>query len=152
MITARRVERGLTLLEVLAVLVILSMITTIAVTTTAKQIRLARVRTAADQLVINLRKARLSAVTHRSSVNVTVQADPANTYVLGDAREPDRLVQMPQGVRIASSTASITFNPNGSVASSATTVLEAELPGSKIERWTVSTSVLGISKAVRERI
>ena len=73
-------------------------------------------------------------------------------YEYTDNQGRTRHISMPDGVRITSSTTPIVFQLNGSLTGPATTVLEIDLTGSILERWTITTNILGVSTTVRERL
>jgi Tfp pilus assembly protein FimT len=137
--------------ESLVVIVIVGMTVVIAIPLIAERVRSARIQVATKQFVVDLRAARLKAVSNRNSVDVAVSADPVNSYRFTDSRGRDHQVQLPEGVRIANSNALIQFRSNGSVLGGASTVLETNLSKYESERWTVTTSVLGITRATQAR-
>jgi len=137
--------------ESLVVIVIVGMTVVVAVPLTAERVRSARIRVATKQFVVDLRAARLTAVSNRSSVDVVVSADPTNSYQFTDSRGREHQVQLPEGVRIANSNALIQFRANGSVLGGASTVLETDLSKYESERWTVTTSVLGVTRTAHAR-
>lgn len=145
-------QSGFSLSEMLVVLAIAGLGIAIAIPLVAEQVRQAKVRGAADQIAVDLKAARMIAVSKRATINVTFATDPVNTYQLPRTDGSLRTMPMPSGVRIVSSTSPISFLPNGSVAAPATTVLEASLTGGVIERWTIDTSLLGVSKTTRARV
>lgn len=73
-------EAGLTLIEVLIVIVIVSIALMMISTMAAERVKAAKIRVAVNQLEIDLRAARLSAVSNRSPVEVVVRAEPSNSY------------------------------------------------------------------------
>ena len=143
-------ERGLTLIEALIVLVLLGISSAFASSVVVERVRATRSRTAADQLALDLRAARMAAISNGKPVSLVVSTDPANVYEYTDGRGTLRRIDLPDGVRIVSSTSPITFEPNGSVAGGASTVLETELSRYHWERRTVSTNVIGIARISRE--
>ncbi len=145
-------QDGFTLPELLVVLALLGLALAVTVPLTAEAVRAAKVRTAADQFASDLRAARMVAVTKRQPVQVTVAADPTNRYTFPDVSGTVRTVILPSGVRIVSSTSPITFQQNGSVTAPATTVFEASLDGTTVERWTVTTTLVGVPKTQRQRL
>ena len=146
---ARRRERGASMLEVLIVLVLLSMTMVLAFTAVSAHMRSTRLRVAADQLVVNLKQARLKAVTTRRTFEVALETDPANSYELIDGQGNVQVVDLPAGVRIVSETASIVFQPNGSIPGAVSTVLETTIREDYAERYIIQTSRIGVSKATR---
>ena len=112
---SKRGMRGYSVTEFLAVTVILTVMVLIATPLVSKAIRVAKVRTVASQLAMDLRAARLIAVSNRTTVdvNIKIEAD-GNYYYYTDAHERTREIEMPSGVRIVSSTSPIQFRSNGS--------------------------------------
>jgi prepilin-type N-terminal cleavage/methylation domain-containing protein len=147
-----RDARGFSLSELLTVVAIAGLVVAVSVPLVAQNVRQAKIRGAADQFTMSLRAARMIAVSKRATVGVTVADDPVNSYSFPDTRGTTRTVAMPDGVRIVSSDSPIAFTPNGSLSASTTTVLEADLTDGAMERWTVTTSVLGTPSVSRERI
>lgn len=150
--TRRNRERGFTLLEGLAVLVILAITATVVSTMALERVRSARIRVAAEQFAIDLRAARLKAVSNRSPVDVTISLDPTNAYEYTDGHGRLRQIRMPPGVQIMSSDSTISFQPNGSILGGTSTVFETELSPQSTERWTVTTSVLGNPRTTHYRV
>ncbi len=150
----RRGEGGFSLSELLVVIAIIGLAVAIAVPLVAEQVRQAACRGAADQLVGDLKAARMCAVAKRPTggLPLTIFPEPANAYEYTDGRGKLRRIQLPSGVKIVSSTTPITFRIDGSLASAATTVLEATLTGGTTDRWTVTTSVLGMPSVVHQRV
>ncbi len=147
-----RRERGVTLLEALVALLLLGITSAFASSLVVERVRATRNRVAADQLAVDLRWARMAAISNRKPVSLVVSTDPANAYSYTDGQGVLRRVELPDGVRIVSSTSPITFEPNGSVAGGASTVLETELSKYHWERRTVSTNVIGISRTSHELV
>ncbi len=145
-------QRGASLMDFMVAMVLLSIAILAAVPLVAERVQAAKVRTAANQLAIDLRAARMIAVTNRNAVDMTFAVDPGNTYSYPDIRGTLREVRLPAGVRIASSDSPLRFQPNGSVPGGGTTVLEADLAGGTLERWTVTTNTIGVPSIVKERI
>ena len=83
---------------------------------------------------------------------MTIDTQPTNAYEYTDNHGKLRRIEMPDGVRITSSDSPLTFHLNGSLDNAATTVLEIDVSGSLTERWTISTTILGVSKTEFERI
>jgi hypothetical protein len=118
-----------------------------------QQVRMAKIRGAADQLAMDIKAARMIAVsTRRDDLELRIHADPSNYYEYDDNKGNTRRIEMPEGVRIVSTDSPLTFHLNGSLDNSATTVLEIDISGGLTERWTISTTILGVSKTEFERI
>lgn len=150
----RTTAAGFSLPELLVVIAIIGLAVAIAVPLVAEQVRQADCRGAADLLVADLKAARMCAIAKRPAGGLVfaVFADPINAYEYTDGRGRLRRVELPSGVRIVSSTTPLTFRTDGSLASTATTVLEATLTGGTLDRWTITTSVLGIPSVVHQRV
>ena len=145
-------QRGFSLGELLVVIAIVALAAGVSIPLVAEQFRQAKIRGAADQFTMTLKAARMIAVTKRATVDVTVATHPTNTYTYPDQGGTLRTVQLPDGVRIVSSTSPISFRLNGSVPAAATTVMEADLTANTTERWTVTTSILGVPTISHQRI
>jgi Tfp pilus assembly protein FimT len=150
MTNRRREESGLTLIEALIVLLLVAISSAFASSFVVERVRATRSRVAADQLAVDLRSARLAAISNRKPVSLVVSTDPANAYEYTDHQGKLRRVDLPDGVRIVSSTSPITFESNGSVAGGASTVLETQLSKYHQERRTVTTNVIGIARVSHE--
>lgn len=142
-------SRGITLPELLVVLAIIALAVTVAVPLISGAIHAARIRTSVDQFAVSLMAARMLAVTRQAPVSLAVATDPGNYYELPDRNGLTRRFDMPEGVRIVSSTDPITFQPNGMVEGGARTVFEARRAGSPDEVWEIETSILGIATVNR---
>jgi len=149
---ARQSQRGFSLLELLIVTVILGIVTAAFVPIAAERVRITKVRTMVNQLALDMRAARWSAVSGRTTIDLTVSVDPGNAYTYTDSRGRVHAVNMPEGVRIVSSTNPIRFRDNGSIPGGATTVIEMEVAEDVISRWTLGTSVLGATRTEHERV
>jgi prepilin-type N-terminal cleavage/methylation domain-containing protein len=144
--------RGFTLVESLVVLVLLVIAVAIAMSLVQERLQTARIRVSAQQFAVHLRSARFAAVSQRSPADVIVSADPENTYRFTDVRGKDHIIRLPAGVRIVSSSSPIRFQANGAVSGGASTVMEVELPGDRLERWEIDTAALGVPRLSHERI
>jgi type II secretory pathway pseudopilin PulG len=133
----------------LVVISIIGLAVAVAVPLITDAVRAARIRTATDEFMVSLMAARMLAVTRQTPVDVTVMTDPANYYEYPDRRGDLQRYEMPDGVRIASSTSPITFRPNGTVEGGARARIEATLRGGETEIYEVETSILGVSKITR---
>ena len=145
---ARAGERGFSVSELLVVLAIIGISVAIGIPIAAEQMRQAKMRGAADQLAMDLRAARMIAVATRDSDGLPfdIVTEPDNYYQYEDNKGGTRRVDMPDGIRITSSTPAIVFRLNGSVDAAATTVMEIDLKGDVVWRWTITTNLLGVSR------
>lgn len=149
---------GVTLPELLVVLAIISMVVTISVPLIAGAVRSSAARAAANGFAVNLKAARMLAVSHNAPVQITVHAEPhvdcycAMTYYeYPDRRGELRTFPMPPGVTIDSSTPVITFMPNGSVPGGSNTVIRTQISPEIVENWTIETTSTGFSVVRLER-
>jgi len=146
-------QRGVTLPELLIVIAIAGIILSVGVALVLDQIKSAAIRGAADQFAVDLRAARMIAVSNQSNVDLVVQPHPQNRYSYNRSDGGLVDVELPPEVRILSSSPStIQFRSNGSVSAAATTVLEVSLSGNTKERWTVTTNTVGVPRVVKSRI
>lgn len=143
---------GFTFSELLIVVALIGIAVAISVPLVAEQVRQARIKGVGDQLAMDLKAARMIAVSKRSPVNFTVATHPSNYYEYTDAHGRQRKIMMPVGVRITSSTNPIVFQVNGALNAAATTVLEVPASGNVVFRTTVDTSLMGVSTITRERV
>ena len=147
--SSRAGQRGFSLLEFMIVTVILAIMVTFIVPLAAERVRMARIRTSVNQFSLDLRAARWAAVSGRKTVQMTVTG---NAYSYADSLGRMRLVQMPNGVQIVTSTNPIEFKPNGSVTGGATTTIETVLTEGVTSRWVITTNVLGVSFTERTQV
>ena len=133
-------------------MVIMALTASLVVPAVGEGARRLRVRNMVTQFALDLSAARWTAVSGRTAVDLVVTVDPANRYEYTDHHGRLRSVQMPDGVRIVSSTSPIQFKPNGSILGGSTTVIESQISASTLSRWTIATNVLGISTATREQV
>jgi prepilin-type N-terminal cleavage/methylation domain-containing protein len=143
----RQGQSGFSAAELLVVVAIIGLVVAVAIPLIAENVRQAKIRAAGDQFAISLKAARMIAVSTHSDVAVTVNTDPTNTYSYTDNKGKLREFAMPDGVIIASSDDPITFSLNGSLTGGAamSTVLETDMTSGVIERWTITTSLMGVS-------
>jgi len=145
-------SRGFSLPELLVVLALIGIIAAMGVPFVNEQIRIAEVRSAADELGVHLRAARMIAVSHRKDIVVTVTADPGNTMSYEGTEGITRTITMPARVKIKSgSTATITFRSDGSSLASSTVTAESAV-SDKTERWTLTVSTVGLVSVAHVRI
>jgi prepilin-type N-terminal cleavage/methylation domain-containing protein len=148
--------QGFSLPELLTVMALLGIAIAIGIPIVNEQVRIAEVRSAADELALHLRAARMIAVTQRRTVTFTVNADDAsvdpNTISyernIGDSRQ----FKMPERVKITvASDRSILFKRNGSVDAASSVILESVVSGAR-ERWTATVNTMGLATLVHERV
>jgi prepilin-type N-terminal cleavage/methylation domain-containing protein len=147
-----------TLPELLVVLAIISMAVTVAVPLIAGAIRSANARAAANGFAMNLRAARMLAVSANAPLEFTVRAEPHGDcyctpswyeYPGRDGRV--RRFEMPTGVSITSSTDPIVFSPNGSVRGGSHTEIRTQLTSGGEEVWTIDSTPTGFSRVTMTR-
>jgi len=145
-------QRGVTLPELLVGLAIVALAVAMAVPIIAGALRSANARVAANYLSVNLRAARMIAVSANRTVQFSIQAEPhprcsctPTFYEYRDIKNRLRRFEMPRGVTIASATSSpIVFQPNGGSDAPSTTILRAEVGPGNVELWTIETSLIGV--------
>jgi len=142
--------------EMLVVLAIAGLVIVVGIPLVSEQVRLAKIRGAADQFAIDLKAARMIAVSKRVTPHLAfvVRPNPTNQYEYPGTNGAPRSIQLPSGVRIVSPTSEtqIQFLSNGSLNTAATVVIEADVSGGVKEQWTITTSVLGISSTTHHRV
>lgn len=143
---------GYSLPELLVVIAIIGIAVLILFPLVGEQLRQAEIRTAADQLAMDCKAVRMIAISKRLASSLTVEEAPLNRYAYTDARGKLRTIQMPGGVVIEASDSPVTFLPNGSVTGGATTVLVVTLSSDASERWTITTSPIGVTTTIRQRV
>ena len=148
---------GFSLTEILIVVAIVGLAVAIAIPLVAENVNQARIRTAADQFSVDLRAARMIAVSKRATpfLDVSVQPDPVNRYSFVNGRGETRVVQLPKGVRIITPTTDYTvrYLRDGSVTGGGnTTVLRVQLSKGAEEEWRVITNAMGVTRTTRTRI
>ena len=150
---ARTGSRGFSLPELLVVLAIIGIAAVITWPLVSEQVRQTKARAAGDQLSMDLRAARMIAISRRTPWTVTLDADAAR-YTYTDGRGVVRRVQLPSGVRVISpaGVSTVTFLINGSIAAATSTVLEVDLSEGVRERVTVEVSVAGVTRLQKQRI
>jgi len=144
---------GVTLPELLVVLAIIGMAVAVAVPLISGAVRSASARAAANGFAVNLKAARMLAVTANSPVPITVHAEPHGdcyctpTWYEYPGRDgTPRRIDLPSGVSIVSSTSPIVFSPNGAVRGGARTVIRTPDGAGGAEQWTIDTSTTGASR------
>lgn len=148
----RRAEAGFSLVELLAVLVLVGLVLAVGIPLVSEQVRIADVRQAADQMGVDLRAARMIAVSKHKTIVFTVNADPTNTYSYEGTDGSMRVRTMPKGVKITdASVGSVTFKPDGSITAVSNIVLESQV-STATERWTINVKTLGLADLTHTRI
>ena len=149
---------GVTLPELLVVIAIISMIVTISIPLIAGAVRSSSARAAANGFAVNLKAARMLAVSLNSPIAITVQEEPhpdcfcaITYYEYPDRRGTLRRFFMPPGVTIDTSTPTITFMPNGSVPGGSNTVIRTQVSPETVETWTIETTTTGFSAVQHAR-
>jgi prepilin-type N-terminal cleavage/methylation domain-containing protein len=151
-VTGRRNQAGFSLAEMLAVIALIGIVIAIGIPLVNEQIRIADARSAADQLAVHLRAARMIAVSHRKDIVFNVNVTPTNTYSYEGTTGTVRTIQMPGTVVIKSgSAASVTFHSDGSTGGASTITLESVV-SSATERWTMSVNTLGMVSVAHVRV
>ncbi len=114
-----QIKRGFSILEAVIVAGLIAIIAAVFLPTFFHVIKNYRSETSAEQIVMNLRFARMAAVKKRRNYQVTFSADPTNTYqVLMDENKDGAFetyrnadTSIPSGVKILSGgITSVTFN------------------------------------------
>ncbi len=147
----RRWEAGFSLAEMLAVLALIGIVLAIGMPLVNEQLRIAEVRSAADEMAVHLRAARMIAVSHHKDIVFTVSEDPTNSYSYEGTNGETRTITMPGRVKIATgSAASITFRSNGSVAAAGTVTIQSAV-SSATETWTLTVNILGLATVSHAR-
>jgi prepilin-type N-terminal cleavage/methylation domain-containing protein len=145
-------DHGFSLAELLAVMALIGIAIGIGIPIINEQVRIAEVRSAADELVLHLRAARMISVTKHKSIEFKVKVDPTNTLEYEGLKDPRKFVPMPVRVRISpASDRSIIFKKNGSVEVASSIILEADVSGAR-ERWTASVNSMGVATLAHERV
>jgi prepilin-type N-terminal cleavage/methylation domain-containing protein len=147
-----RAERGFSLPELLVVLAIIGAFVVMAIPLVNEQIRIAELRSVADELAVHLRSARMLAVTTHQNVVVTISVDPTNEFSYLDSNGQTRLIKMPGAVKIkAGSTASITFHSDGSSGAASTVTTESAV-STATERWILTVNTVGMVSVSHVRV
>ena len=148
---ARRTS-GFSLPELLAVFALIAIALAVGIPIVNEQIRIAEVRSVADNLVLHLRTARVLSVTKQKPIQFKVYADPTNSFEYEGNNGALKKFYMPSRVRIAAgSDPTIAFRENGSVSAPSTVIVESDVSGS-CERWTATVSTMGLTKLAHERV
>jgi len=156
-------QTGFSLAELLAVLALVGIVVAIGIPIVNEQIRIADIRSAADQMAVHLRAARMLAVSqHRNNVAVNVSVDPTNTYaycavdpaLTGNVcpSSQQRVIRMPGTAKLISGSAStITFKSDGSAVAASTVTIQSQV-SAKTEQWTLTVNTLGMVAVAHARL
>jgi prepilin-type N-terminal cleavage/methylation domain-containing protein len=145
-------EAGFNLPELLVVLAIIGSVVAMGIPLVNEQLRIAEVRSVADELAVHLRAARMIAVSHHKDIVVTVSVDPTNTLSYEGTNGETRTITMPGRVKIKTGSAvSITFHSDGSSGASSTLTTESAVANST-ERWTLTVNTVGMVSVAHVRI
>jgi len=108
---------GFSLIELVIVIAIAAIVLAIATPSTLTWLRERGVRNAADQLLMDLQRAKLMAIKENANCTITINAPAANQYTISLNGEVVDLGRYPGGVAFTNipeaSSAAITFNPQG---------------------------------------
>ncbi len=142
-------QSGFTLTEILVVVGIIGVMLLFSLPAIAERYKGYQVRTAANELVSDLRAARHTGITRRMDVDFTVRDEgdsPPNQYTYTNAKGIVRLVTMQEGIAITSAPASaFTFERNGALdGSPETIVLESQVSSDRIDQYTVNIRIVGM--------
>jgi len=156
MFEKRRSQSGFSLAELLIVIAMIGVTVGIAIPLVNEQMRIAEVRSAADQMAVHLRAARMIAVSQHRNVDVTVNADDAsvnpNTISYDKTLGDTLVIKMPGLVKILSgSTATITFHSDGSSDATSTVTTESVVSNAT-ERWILTVNILGLVTVAHTRV
>ena len=148
----KHAEAGFTIAELLVVLALVGIVVAIGIPLVNEQVRIAEVRSAADQLAVHLRAARMIAVSHHKDIVVTVSADPINELSYEGTNGETKTITMPGRVKITTgSTATITFHSDGSCGASSTVTTESAVSNAT-ERWTLTVNTVGLISVAHVRV
>jgi len=159
----RTAQAGFSMAEMLIVIAFIGIAVGIGIPLVNEQVRIAEVRSSADDLALHLRAARMIAVAKHKTIVFTVSADPTNTFsyaasdnsaIFSGGSDP-RLrgpFKMPTRVKIATgSDGTINFFQNGAVDFSSSVILESQVSDS-LERWTATVNTVGLTTLAHQRI
>jgi prepilin-type N-terminal cleavage/methylation domain-containing protein len=144
-------EAGFSLPEMLAVVALIGISIAIAIPLVNEQVRIAEIRGCADQAGLDMRAARMIAVSKHKSIVVTVNADPTNSYSYERTDGSTRTITMPSRVKITTgSSATVTFKSDGSTAAAGTVIFQSAV-STKTEQWTMTVNTLGLTDLAHAR-
>ncbi len=145
-------EGGVTLPEILVVIAIVGLFLAVTIPAANNYIRTSRVRTAADNLVMDLQSCRYMAVTNRETKTLSlVGAVPATAYTYSDLQGVTQTVNLPEGIRIVTATNfPVSFTTLGGLTGNpATAVVKGTITSSKAHEFTITVNTAGkVSKVL----
>jgi prepilin-type N-terminal cleavage/methylation domain-containing protein len=148
----RNPQAGFSLAEMLIVIAFIGIAVGIGIPLVNEQVRIAEVRSSADDLALHLRAARMIAVAKHKTIVFTVSADPTNTFSYEGNDGQTKTITMPNRVKIATgSDGSISFFQNGAVDAVSAVILESQV-SNKLERWTATVNTVGLTTLAHVRI
>ena len=158
----RHRQAGFSLAEMLIVIAFIAITVAIGIPLVNEQVRIAEVRSSADDLALHLRAARMLAVAKHKTIVFTVNVDPVNSFsykalddssiFTGDNPKVRGPFKMPTRVKIVTgSDGSISFMQNGSVDFVSSIVLESQV-SNYLERWTATVNTVGLTTLAHQRI
>ncbi len=133
---------GFTLIELMVIIVILGIFAAIAIPGFTSLINKNRIQSSANELQAMLQAARLDAVTKRSAVTVTQNAD--NSWTASQGGVTVSTVTVPDNIAVAPTVKTITFQPDGSATAGSIGVTNSE----QNAQYTVSVTLPGLIKIV----
>lgn len=144
---------GVTIPELLVVVSIIGLAIAVSYSMVLQTIGATRVRAAAGQFAMTVKAVRMVAVTRQGNVDLVIEPDPVNRYRYEDVNGREQSVRAPAGVKltVVSGPTTVTFRPNGSIATDMETRFEFPMPDGSIRGWIVSTNRLGVSKSASFR-
>ncbi|HJQ99642.1 MAG TPA: prepilin-type N-terminal cleavage/methylation domain-containing protein [Candidatus Polarisedimenticolaceae bacterium] len=158
----RNRQAGFSMAEMLIVIAFIGIAVAIGIPLVNEQVRIAEVRSSADDLALHLRAARMIAVAKHKTIVFTVNVDPANSFsytttdnsaiFTGSDPKVRGPFFMPKRVKIAAgSDGQINFFQNGAVDFSSSIILESQVSDS-LERWTATVNTIGLTTLAHQRI
>ena len=149
--TGGRREAGFSLPEMLAVVALIGISIAIAIPLINEQVRIAEIRGCADQAGLDMRAARMIAVSKHKTIVVTVNAEPVNSYSYERTDGSTRTITMPSRVKITTgSSATVTFKSDGSTAAAGTVIFQSQV-STKTEQWSMTVNTLGLTDLAHSR-
>jgi Tfp pilus assembly protein FimT len=149
-------SRGFSFPEALVVISLIAMALIVVIPAIGERLRMAKVRTSAQQFTMTLRAARMISAAERRPVDVRlVPMGAGNYYVYETSGGENRRITLPSGAEIhPASSRHLQFRPNGSVIQfrpdgsinpvPPTVYIEAAVAEGTL-RWAVHTNVVGVT-------